>query len=206
MELKQYLKIFAKNWVWFAVTVAIILGIGTGYKYYENSRPISYEVSLLLNVTRTGIQSTDNYRYDDFYRLQADERFADTVVRWLQNPRIVTNIYNEVGKMSGGIDLKTLSKIFKVQRLTSQAISVEFSSESARDAQNISEAITKIINSESKNLNQYQKEDSWFKIIGDEPVIKEYKVTWSDVLPISIVLGIFLGIWVMLIRHYLKKD
>jgi len=187
------------------VTVIVILGIGAGWKKYQDSKPISYEVSLLLNVTRSGSQTTDAYRYDDFYRLQADERFADTVVRWLENPRIVTNIYNETGKISGGIGLDELSKAFVVKRLSSQAISVSFNSESAREAQDISESMTKTINNEIKSLNQYQKEDNWFKIVGDEPVIKEFKVSWNSILPIFVALGIFLGIWVVLVRHYLKK-
>lgn len=206
MDLKNYIKIFLKNWIWFLVTVIIVLGASYGYKKYENSKPVNYEVFLLLNVTRSGIQVTDAYRYDDFYRLQADEKFADTVVSWLKTPRVVTDIYNETGKVSGDVSLKELSKIFKTKRLTSQTISVEFSSESAREAQDISEALTKMINNEAKDLNQYQKEDNWFKVVGDEPVIKEHKVKWNDILPIFIPLAIFLGIWVALIKHYLTRE
>ncbi len=206
MELKDYLKIFVKNLVWFSLVLLLAMAIGAGYKHYRNSQPATYQVSLLLNVTRTGIQATDNYRYDDFYRLQADERFADTVVRWIENPRLVTNVYNETGMISGGIDLSELSKFFDAKRLSSQAIEVNFTAKSAVEAQNLSENLVKAINSEIKNLNQFQKEESWFKIIGDEPVIKEYKITWKSVLLISIVLGIFLGIWVVLIKHYLTRE
>ena len=206
MELKDYLKIFVKNLVWFSLVLLLAMAIGAGYKHYKNSQPATYQVSLLLNVTRTGIQATDNYRYDDFYRLQADERFADTVVRWIENPRLVTNVYNETGMISGGIDLSELSKFFDAKRLSSQAIEVNFTAKSAVEAQNLSENLVKAINSEIKNLNQFQKEESWFKIIGDEPVIKEYKITWKNVLLISIALGIFLGIWVVLIKHYLTRE
>lgn len=206
MELKDYLKIFVKNLVWFSLVLLLAMTIGAGYKHYKNSQPATYQVSLLLNVTRTGIQATDNYRYDDFYRLQADERFADTVVRWIENPRIVTDVYNETGMISGGIALSELSKFFDAKRLSSQAIDVNFTAKSAVEAQNLSENLVKAINSEIKNLNQFQKEESWFKIIGDEPVIKEYKITWKNVLLISIALGIFLGIWVVLIKHYLTRE
>lgn len=205
MELRDYLKIFFKGWFWLIIPVVLCVGFGVGYKQYKNSRPVSYQVALLLNVTRSGIQVTDSYRYDDFYRLQADERFADTVVRWLESPRIVTDIYNETGIASGGIGLKDLSHTFKVKRLSSQMIDVRFTSGSAREAQNISESLVKALNDETKELNQYQKEDNWFKVIGDEPVIKEFKVSWKDVLPISIASGFFLGVWTVLITNYLKK-
>jgi hypothetical protein len=206
MEFLEYLRIFKKNLFLFLITFLIVIGLGVGYRAYQNSRPISYEVSLLVNVTRSGIQATDTYRYDDFYRLQADERFADTVVRWLENPRIVTNIYNETGKISGDINLKELSKFFKAKRLSSQIIDVRFTSQTSRDAQDTSEALVGVVNRETKQLNQYQKEDNWFKVIGDEPVIKEKKIGWKDILPISIALGIFLGIWTVLIKHYFKKN
>lgn len=205
MELKEYLKIFIKNWHWILIIIFVSLGAGYGYKQYKNSRPISYQVALLLNVTRDGIQATDNYRYDDFYRLQADERFSDTTVRWLENPRIVTNIYNETGIVSGGIDLRELSKFFKAKRMSSQMIDVRFTAGSAREAQDISEALVKTINQEIKSLNQYQKENNWFKVIGDEPVIKENRTKLKDTLPISLALGIFLGIWIILIKHYLTR-
>lgn len=206
MELKDYLKIFVKNLAWFSLVLLLAMTAGAGYKHYKNAQPATYQVSLLLNVTRTGIQATDNYRYDDFYRLQADERFADTVVRWIGNPRIVTDVYNETGMISGGIDLDELSNFFNAKRLSSQAIEINFTAKSAIEAQDLSENLVKAINSEIKSLNQFQKEESWFKVVGDEPVIKEYKVTWKNVLLISIVLGIFLGIWVVLIKNYLTKE
>ncbi|MDO8529285.1 MAG: hypothetical protein Q7S18_01295 [bacterium] len=206
MDLKAYLKIFKKNIFVFLLTLLIVIGIGAAYKIYKESKPVTFEVSLLLNVTRSGIQNTDNYRFDDFYRLQADERFADTVVRWLKLPRIVTNIYNETGIVSGDIDLKKLSKVFSPKRLSSQAIEVTFESASAREAQDISEALTRTINQEIKLLNQYQKEEVWFKIIGDEPVIKANKLEWKDILLLSAILGIFLGIWAVLIKHYFARE
>lgn len=206
MDLKHYIKIFLSNWIWFLLTIIVVVGAGYGYKKYQNSKPISYEVSLLLNVTRSGIQATEAYRYDDFYRIQADEKFAETVVKWIASPRIVTNVFNETGIASGGISIRELSKIFKAKKMSSQMIDVRFKSTSAREAQDISEALVGAINKESKNLNQFQKEDNWFKIVGEEPVIKEFRLTLKDVLPISLILGIFLGIWVVLIRHYLKKD
>jgi capsular polysaccharide biosynthesis protein len=206
MEFKDYIKIFVKNLVWFSIVILLALAIGAGYKQYKNSRTTSYQSYLLLNVTRSGIQTTDAYRYDDFYRLQADEKFADTVVAWLKTPRVATNVLNETGITSGEINLKNLAKLFKAKRLTSQSIEVVYSSRSAGGAQDTSVAIVREINQEAKELNQSQKEDSWFKVIGDEPVIKEYKVNWIDVLPISIILGIFLGIWVVLIKNYLTKE
>lgn len=206
MDLKNYLKIFLKNWFWFLAVIAIMIGAGLGFVQYKNSRPVTYQISLLLNVTRSGIQETQDYRYDDFYRLQADERFADTVVRWIGTPRIATDVFNENGMVSGDISIKELSGFFKAKRLSSQAIEVNFSAKSAREAQDISESLVKVINQEIKQLNQFQKEDSWFKIIGDEPVIKEYKADRRNILTIFSVLGIFLGIWAVMIKHYLTHE
>jgi capsular polysaccharide biosynthesis protein len=206
MDLKKYLKIFRENIFLFVIIILVFMGIGVGYRFYKASLPTVYDVSLLINVTRGGIQETQDYRFDEFYRLQADEKFADTVVRWLSSPRIVTDIYNETGIVSGDVSIKKLSKTFKAKRMSSQMIDVRFTAGNVRMAQDISESLVKSINQESKNLNQFQKEDNWFKIVGEEPVIKEQKTIFKEILIFFTALGVFFAIWIVLIKNYLTRE
>jgi len=164
---------------------------------FQFSRPLNYKASLTLNVTRIGSQPTDAYKYDDYYRLQADEKFADTVVSWLDSPRIVADIYSDA-KASNE------SAGFKAQRLSSQMIQVSFVASNIKTAQNLASSTIKIINNESDKLNQSQKEEMWFKVLGEDPIVGENKFKLEYVLLTSLVLGIFLGIWGVMIKHYLE--
>jgi capsular polysaccharide biosynthesis protein len=194
MELKEYIQIFKKHFQLFLIVIVLTILAGIIFQF---TRPLNYKAALTLNVTRIGSQQTDAYKYDDFYRLQADEKFADTVVRWLGSPRIVADIYNDA-RVSG-------ERIrFKAQRLSSQMIQVTFIATDAKAAQNLASSVVKIINTEADKLNQFQKEEMWFKILGEDPIVTENKFKLEYVLLAMFALGIFLGIWGVMIKHYLE--
>lgn len=201
MDLKEYIKIFQKN---FNLFIGIVLGviiIAFSYFYF---RPVAYNTSLMLNITRAGAQDTPDYKYDDFYRIQADDKFAETLTEWLQNPRVVSDIYSEAGLDSNNLSLRQLSKSIKPEKLSSQLIVVNFSSSQERDAKEIARSIFKIISQNTDSLNRDQKENTWFKIIAQDPVIRKNTFDSMIVFLASLVLGVFLGFWGVMVRHYLK--
>lgn len=201
MELKEYLAIFKKHFKVFIAVTVIFIAAGI---IFQITQPLRYKTSLTLNVTRNNIQPTSDYRYDDFYRLQADEKFADTIVRWLESPGVSADIYNDSGISTTGLTTWQLERIFKAERLSSQVISVTYITSDAKTAQNLAKSIAKIVNRESDNLNKLQKEESWFTVVSNEPVIRDNRWPLPIVFSASLLLGIFFGIWAVLIRHYLK--
>jgi capsular polysaccharide biosynthesis protein len=199
MEFKEYIAIFKKHRKLFFTVILLFIVAGIIFQLF---RPLSYRTSLNLNVTRLGSQKTDAYRYDDYYRLQADEKFADTIVNWLGSPRIATDIFNSAGIISAGQSDNDLSKIFKGRRLSSQMIQVTYVTKDMRTAQKFSDAIIKILNDETDKLNQVQKEESWFTILGGNPVVVENKFPFFNVIIVVFFLGIFLGILAVFIKNY----
>lgn len=194
MELKEYLKIFKDNYRAFFITIGIVLVIGLVFQLLSGEK---YRVEMDLNVTRTGYQKdTTDYRYDEFYRLQADERFADTVVRWLGSKVI----RNDIEKETKGTQFEKL----KAERLSSQMIKVSFIVEDRNQAQKITEVIDRVLNNKVSELNLEQKNPQWFKVLVSYPVISEQKINPMLLLAIFLSGGIFLGFWVVLIKHYLK--
>ena len=193
MELKEYIIIFKKHFKLFLLVIVLAIAAGV---IFQIARPLTYKAFLTLNITREGSQETENYKYDEFYRLQADERFADTVVRWLESPRITADIYERAGVAD--------SKKFKARRLSSQMIGVIYITSNTKEAQDLAGSVIEILNQETKKLNEYQKNETWFKILGSEPVIIENEFNLWKLVLISLLTGIFLGGWAVLIRHYLE--
>ncbi|GBE17298.1 hypothetical protein BMS3Abin15_01139 [bacterium BMS3Abin15] len=202
MEFKEYIQILKKHFGLFLLVIILVVIAGI---IFQVSKPANFKSSLTLNVTRTGSQQTSDYRYDDFYRLQADERFADTVVRWLGSPRIVTDIYNDAKITTAGLSSRKLSKIFKAQRLSSQLVQVTYITSNSRTSEKLSESIVSILNKQSDELNELQKNETWFKILGSYPVVKENKPDMELVIIVSILLGIFLGVWAVFIKNYFSN-
>lgn len=201
MEFKEYLTIFKKHFKLFITVMALFVVAGILFQLF---RPLDYKAVLNLNITRTGKQETSDYRYDNFYRLQADEKFADTVVRWLESPEIAARVYNDSQIITAGLSHWKLSRVFKAQRLSSQAIKVSYSAKNADTAKNLAGSIIKIINSETEALNKMQNEETWFVVIGDNPIIRENKWPWEIVILFSALAGMFAGGWGVLIKHYLS--
>jgi len=201
MELKEYLKIFKENAKLFVFVIILIVA---GSFIYFAVKPISYSASLALNITRSGVQQTVDYRYDDFYRLQADEKFAETVVEWLQNPRTAVDVYAKAGINPDSLSLRQLSKSFASEKLSSQIVSVSFSAKDENSARKISDAISEIISSNTELLNKNQNENTWFEIVAQAPVIVRDNVGALIIFLASLAVGIFLGFWIVMIKHYLK--
>lgn len=202
MELKEYILIFKKNLGLFVTVVILVIVAGILFQLF---RPISYKSSITLNVTRTGFEETQEYRYDNFYRLQADERFADTVVRWLGSPGIVTDILGDAGLDSSKLSQWKLSRFFNAKRLSSQVIEVNFIRNDVDTAKKLSESLVRMVNIETDKLNEIQREENWFMVLGSDPVVKQNKIPWGILLLSSIAIGIFLGFWSVYIRHYLNR-
>lgn len=201
MELKEYLQIIKKNVKLF---VSIIVVVVLAFFAYFYLRPVFYSTSLTLNISRQGTQNTDQFKYDDFYRLQADEKFAETLVEWLKDPRIVTNIYAKAGVNSSGFSIRQLQKSFTSQKMSSQVVNVNFSSLDRKTAEKISQAIAETISQSTEDLNKNQKEDTWFEIVAQDPVIVKYQPVFLSVFLGSLAIGIFLAFWIVLVKHYLK--
>ena len=193
MDLKEHLAIFRKHKSLFGFAVILVLAGGIIFQLF---RPLTYRSDLMLNVTRIGSQSTSAYTYDGFYRLQADERFADTVVRWLGAPRVIKDILAEAGMTEK--DLVSLNP----RRLSSQMIAVSFMARDKEKSKKLIDAMIKIINKQTDDLNVSQKEINWFKILGSEPVTVENIFPWNKVIIVSLLVGIMAGVWMVYLKNY----
>lgn len=202
MDLREYIKIIQKDLKIFLVIILSIVIAVLAYFYFQ---PVSYRASLTLNVTRSGIQETQDYRYDGFYRLQADERFAETLSEWFRSPRVVSDIFSRAKISSDKFSLEYLSKNISAQKRSSQIVEVTFSSISQEQAEKIASAGVEIVSQMTEKLNAEQNEKNWFKIIAEKPVISKYVPSYKTIFIAAFLAGIFLAFWVVMFRHYFRK-
>jgi len=198
MELKDFFAIFIVHKkiflgiIIFSVTCGVIV-------YFTQGQ--TYKTSLTLNITRDASPEREEYSYDSFYRLQADERFADTVVRWIQSPYVVQNVFG---------DVKTNSFInknkFSAKRLSSQVVDVTFITTTKKQAESIAKKLVTTLNQESQKLNTQQKQNNWFMILGSKPVVNDNKTSLLFLLSLSGFIGFFIAFWVVMIKHYMTDS
>lgn len=205
MELRQFIHIFKKHFTLFLSIVGIVV---VGAVLTLLFRPTSYDTTLSLHIARDNQQTEktdEKYNYDQFYRLQADERFADSVVRWLESPRIVYDILRDA-ELGGNSDDSFEENKFDARRLSSQFIEVRFSTPSEAHAIRIADAINTVLNNKTDELNKGGDNANWFVIVVDDPITREASI---DPLRFGFLIGIlavFLGLLSILIWHYWKED
>lgn len=192
MELRTFIKIFVdRKWlfsgVFFGCIAVAIL--------FWGFQPERYEASLTLNVSRTGYDRTDAYRYDQFYRLQADERFADTVVRWISAPSVRAEM-RSLGAPASVVD--SLS----AKRLSSQMIDVQYLTSNSKGFEHSEEAIVSALNAETRKLNTEAKDPSWFVIVADDAVVSDARIPFGIAFGGGVASGLFLAFWTVIIRRY----
>lgn len=192
MDLHEYVSLFRKHRLLFlgAIVFCVLLGMSV-----QALQPVRYASEITMNVARSGARMTSDYAYDDFYRLQADERFADTVVRWLESPRIVSEIAREANVSEGNLS-------FDAGRLSSQVIRIRFTTTKRSSAKPIAEALFLVLNRETESLNRDRSGDGWFTLVGETPAIVDARFGTGRALAVSGFLGVFFGFFAVLFRWY----
>ncbi len=203
MELKEYIEIFQKQQkIFWVVVLAIIAGVVV----WQQGQPVRYQATLLLNIGRDRVQDTAEYTYDGFYRLQADERFADTVVRWLGSPRVVSDIYVASGLDPQGLGTRDLKNLFGAKRLSSQVVEITYADADTKALPVISETMVIVLNRYAESLNKNASEPGWFVVIGGDPVIRDARIPFPLAFALGLALALFIGFWTALLRHYFRNE
>lgn len=205
MELRAFVQIFIvyKKILWSIIVIALSIGC-----IYYILQPERYSISVTLNIARTGIIQGDEQSedYASFYRLQADERFADTVVRWLQSPRIVEDILIAANVDTSRMQSEALRKVFDARRFSSQVVDVRFFSTNKDSGQKQVTAMTNSLNTITQELNKDNHSQSWFHIVAQEPVIHFYEKSLLSILLASFFIGSLIAFVVIVLTHYYRED
>ncbi len=196
MELRDILKLFYQERTIYMAVIGFFLLAGLVFTSYEPER---YQASLLITIGRTEGVPVAEYRYDSFYRLQADERFADTLVRLLGTARVTEDIMEDAE-----LSARESAGYFTARRLSSQLVEVTFESKDPKDLSVIGTSLTKVLTAYTEDLNaQAIDGENWFRVIAAEPVVSDARTSKLLVLALSLFAGLFFGFWLILIRYYL---
>lgn len=201
MDLKEYILIIRNNTRMFGgIVVGVILLVFAYFVF----RPVTYTTSLMLNVAREGTQETADYKYDNFYRIQADEKFSETIVEWVASPAVEEDIFLQAGIDTKQFTLNQLSKSFKAEKRSAQIVAVSFATPNLEQAKKLSVAISDVLTKNIQSLNSEKEKNEWFKIVSHEPVIVRDSFDPKIIFLAALVLGMFLAFWLVLSIHYLK--
>ena len=211
MELKALIEIFVryKKLFWGIVVLFLVAGC-----VFYVAQPRKYNVSTTITVTRLDLNKKINNEkkdfendYSSFYRTQADDKIADSVVAWLKSPSIVLDILKSSdAKDLSSTKIKDLSSVYKVNKVSSQVIDLKFEVLNPNDGKKQVIEINKKINKLLKEMNPESSTNSWFEISLQKPVIRFHEKSPLFVFLMSVALGFFASFCIIIIVNYLKEE
>ena len=200
MELKEFLALIRKYRITFFMIILVVFFLGL--VIYNQQRKI-YLGSIAVNISREDKMIINGYQYDQFYRLEADEKFGKNVVNWIGDPGLMELNRKDFMKVHKG-NWSDISKTKAVQ-LSANYIKVSFKSKTLSSATVFGKVIKNNLNRKTQQLKSDQRDKNWFKLVIDDVQVGKNNVNIYLISLISICLGVLSGIFGVLLRYYFEK-
>ena len=199
MELKEYTTIIKKEFKTI-ITIGIIVAVSAFL--FSTIRPVTYEASTSLAINKNKTQNTDDFKYDGYYALQTSEMLADTIVEWIKSPTVVNAIYQKAEIDQDFKNIKSYTKKFTANKMSSQHVEVKFKTDTRENAEEISSALVEITNDKIKAIEKESEEEISFSISSENTIIVENRSNAFLNLIIGFISGIILGIFIVFGKKY----
>ena len=192
MELRELWNLFCKEKSLFLLVVGVFL---VSAVLWINFEPKRFESNTLITIGRIAGKDTPvatDYQYDNFYRLQADERFGDTLVKLLATPQVTKDIFTEAG-LGGNVPV---GEYFTGRKLSSQIVEITFTDKDQVKLEALAKSVPVVLNRYTSELDTKDtNQNNWFRLIASEPVVSDARINPKQVLAIALFLGLFFGFW-----------
>lgn len=208
MSIYQLIHIFVERKQTFLVTfLTVVIAVFV----FSSSQSNSYRGEVLLSITRTALEEAADYRFDEYYRFQADERLAETLVQYLDSASGKRAVADKAKLSEKNRDQYLESKL-RIAKRGTNGILVQYKAFGREESMRLGEALSLVANAYLILLNEDARDLTWFTVLSEPPVVAEAKWGIIRVVGVGFFGGIFLAFWAVLLqffsegyREYLKS-
>lgn len=198
----EYLKII-KKYYQLIILFSVLLAVATFFFTVRQSARYSSSLSLL--VSNNQVQETSDYRFDGYYEVQAADLFSNTVEAWFRSPEVVSAIYEKALVNLDRSNIKELTKIFRSEKLAPHYVEVRYKTNNETESKQIALAIDNVLAEKTRSLREVSENKTSFSVKGGAPVTVLTKPPIFINTITALVMGLFLGFLIGIIKEYLKE-
>jgi capsular polysaccharide biosynthesis protein len=202
MELREYVHVARKYWLMIVIVTVVLVA---GSLLFRSLQPTTYSASRALTLSRVNTQKTTDYKYDDYYAIQAVDLFNKTVAAWLQTPSDVLDIYTDAGVSAPTESLNSLARVITTTKISPQVLQVDFVHGDKDQAQKIADSIVKIVQREVDKENKIETEQAYFHVDASNTVIVETPKFYALIAIVALLVGLFVSYNLALLLNYFSK-
>ena len=142
-----------------------------------------------------------NYQYDQYYRLQADEKFGKNIINWIDDLAFIETNRADFEKVRRD-QWQNISGI-KATQLSANYLKVEYKAKDFESAVLFSRILKNNLKKKNQALNVGQ-EKNWFELVTDDAYVTKNNPNKFISIFVLLVFGSLLGILGVLLRHYFE--
>jgi len=200
MSLKKFLRVLwrEKSVVLGMMTLVTVISL-----FWGLFRAPAYKIYLNLEVKRTNQPETDDYQYDQYYALQADNLVTDTVYSWTRSKSFKAAVLAEAGFSEAG--QKEGKNFLAGRKLSSQNLELEITADNRKTVLSLAKILDDTLKDRVENLNQNSAGKPSFTVSIQKSEVQIVLVNLFFLSAAAASSGIILGVFLALLFFYLEK-
>lgn len=204
MEFKEFLKFISKRkkkllgWWLSLIVIGFLIVIVL---------PNKLQATLSIDIARNQQnEKSGEYQYDQFYRLEADGRFANTLVQWSKDPNVQRVIADQIGEKLNDEQISIAMQSMRAEKKSANLVQVSFDVMDQKDAAPFAKSTYDVFVQKTNSLNLGADQEGWFKIIGSGPTVSEKSIPLTLLFLIFASGSLLISLLIVLAGHYFKEE
>ena len=204
MDLKQSIKPIVEYWWLVGVTIVIAL---MGIVIFNKMQTPTYDgaVTLMVKQTLPASEAGDDYKYNGYYAVMANQTFADTLESWLDSPEIVAEIYERAG-FDVPQSISFLASRFSIDKVISQSVSVGISVGSEEEAESLLDAMNEVLKQRVESMLVNNQSQPVFTLSSSKKLVVLHEYDYRLQFGIGVVGALALGLFLSYFVYAMKGD
>lgn len=197
MELKKIIKIIKKDIYLFSIVWLAVIFLAIGLVVFESEK---FNITLPILISRDSAETSPEYKYDQYYKMMADEKFGNTL-------KEILNSNNFLFQLNAALEDKKINHqiiSLKANNLAPSFVEVEIKTKNKKDAALIMENLKQLLNKKIDNLKAEEDETSWFQLQYQKYTISGAGLNRMIVFGAGFIFGFFIAFFVIIFRYYWK--
>lgn len=166
--------------------------------------PQKYRATFSIDITRDTEKKVEaDYEYDQFYRLEADDRFGRTIVQWFSDEAIISEIYSVSKNTKEDFKNHNFDTKFRAEKLANSYIKVNFAVSDKKEVGPLFVGVKKVLKGKTDVFNGGFNEQNRFNLVFNGPIVKESKIPFIPLFVGLVGSGFFIASFGVMLKRYL---
>ncbi|HPH78920.1 MAG TPA: hypothetical protein PLH65_02450 [bacterium] len=193
MDLVQSIKPIIKYW-WVILLSVIIVFAGIIITNKMSKASWDGATTLILKQEIVADKSADNYKFDGYYAVEANQIFSDSIETWLEAPDFIQLVYDKA-QVQSPEKMSSLKGTFDFDKVISQSVAVRLNGGSKDEVNKLMNAMISVMKEKTESLLVDQDGRSVFTIDSTPVLILQHEVDFKLQFGIGLLGALCMGVF-----------